>query len=78
MHLRNAPTKLLKQMGAGKGYQYPHDHPGAHVVQSYWPEPLGPRRFYMPTEHGDEARLSTRLRSLRRAGAPTDPSGPPP
>jgi len=78
MHLRNAPTKLLKQLGASKGYLYPHDHPGGYVEQSYWPETLGPKRFYVPTDHGDEARLSTRLRSLRRGGGPEAPSGPRP
>ncbi len=76
MHLRNAPTRLLREMGAGKGYLYPHDHPGGYVMQAYWPDSLGPKRFYVPTEHGDEARLSTRLRSLRRGGGPEIPSGP--
>ncbi|MNT95928.1 Replication-associated recombination protein A [compost metagenome] len=66
LHLRNAPTKLMKEQGYGKGYLYPHDHPGAWVSQSYWPEGLEPKRFYVPSDRGDEARLKARLDEIRR------------
>jgi putative ATPase len=46
MHLRNAPTGLMKKMGYGKGYQYPHDHPGHHVEATYLPDALAGARFY--------------------------------
>ncbi len=57
LHLRNAPTKLMKEMGAGKGYQYPHDHPGAVVEADYFPEGMPPRRYYEPKETGYEGHM---------------------
>ena len=65
LHLRNAPTKLMKGLGYGKEYRYPHDYPGAYVTQSYWPDELKPRRFYRPSERGEEARIRQRLAALR-------------
>lgn len=75
LHLRNAPTKLMKEMNYGKGYQYPHDFPGAFVMQSYWPEDMKPRRFYRPSDRGDEARIRQRLAALQaqRPAAPEPP-----
>lgn len=70
LHLRNAPTKLMKEQGYGKGYLYPHDHPGGWVSQSYWPDALEPKRFYVPTDRGDEARLKARLDEIRRRKGP--------
>ncbi len=66
MHLRNAPTRLMKHLGYGEGYQYPHDAEDAFVSVSNLPEQLIGRRFYEPTETGAEAELAKRLAALRR------------
>ena len=50
LHLRNAPTRLMKDLGYGREYLYPHDFPGAKVDQRYWPEGIEPQRFYEPNE----------------------------
>lgn len=61
MHLRNAPTGLMRAMGYGKGYKYAHDYEGAQVEQSHLPQSLEGRRYYHPTERGYEARLKARM-----------------
>ena len=61
MHLRNAPTKLMKDMGYHKGYLYPHDFPRGVVKQEYLPEELKGRAFYHPTNNGYEKSISERL-----------------
>ena len=61
LHLRNAPTKLMKQQGYAKGYLYPHDFPQAVVDQDYLPEKLAGRRFYEPTDRGYEKTTAQRL-----------------
>jgi putative ATPase len=65
MHLRNAPTALLKEIGAGAGYRYPHDHPGGFVAETYLPDALADRRYYSPTDRGDEGVIATRLARYR-------------
>jgi len=85
LHLRNAPTPLMKGLGYGKDYKYAHDYEG-HVApdETYLPEALQDRRYYVPTDLGAEAELKRRLEALRRsvrgkAQAPTGgTSGPPP
>ena len=73
LHIRNAPTGLMKQMGYGAGYQYPHDFEGHHVVAEYLPDALKGRRFYKPSQSGREKAIAERLRMLRaQAGLPTD------
>ena len=67
LHLRNAPTPLMKGMGYGSGYQYPHDFAGHYVAEDYLPETLRGRRFYQPTESGYEKTLKERLKAWRRA-----------
>jgi putative ATPase len=67
VHLRNAPTKLMKELGYGKEYLYPHDYEGGWVDQSYWPEEVSPQRFYHPVERGFEAEMAERRRALTRA-----------
>jgi putative ATPase len=52
LHVRNAPTPLMKEQGYGRGYRYPHDYEGARVEQDYLPEPLRGTRFYRPTGDG--------------------------
>lgn len=56
-HLRNAPTRLMKDIGYGDGYRYPHDYPGAWVDQDYLPESLRGQRFYESSERGYEKRM---------------------
>lgn len=64
-HLRNAATPLGRELGWAKGYQYPHDHPGHHVRETYLPEALLGRRYYQPSDEGAEKAIAARLRTLR-------------
>jgi putative ATPase len=64
LHIRNAPTRLMKQLGYGRGYEYAHDHEDAIVTQSHLPDALEGRVYYEPTDRGFEARLSARLSEL--------------
>lgn len=66
LHLRNAPTSLMKESGYGKGYLYPHDVPGAIVDQEYLPSNLKDRVYYQPKEVGAEADIKKRLDAVRR------------
>ena len=70
LHLRNAPTKLMKELGHGKDYRYAHDHEDAYVGdETYLPEELAGRRFYAPTDRGHEKVVGEWLERLRaRAG----------
>ncbi|HNP84985.1 MAG TPA: replication-associated recombination protein A [Kouleothrix sp.] len=61
LHLRNAPTKLMKGLGYGKGYKYAHDYADAQVEQEHFPPNLQGRRYYEPTNHGFEASIRERL-----------------
>ncbi|HYW53685.1 MAG TPA: replication-associated recombination protein A [Dongiaceae bacterium] len=77
LHLRNAPTKLMKNLGYGEGYRYAHtdyadmdaegDLPPAVALQSNLPEALGDRTYFDPTKQGDEARLRTWIDARRRS-----------
>ncbi len=67
LHIRNAPTKLMKELGYGEGYLYPHDYEGGLVGQEYLPEPLKGKSYYRPTERGDEKRLRQFLERARKA-----------
>ena len=60
-HMRNAPTRLAREMGHSKGYVYPHDHPGAFVPTRNLPEQLGRRGFFMPKRIGAEGAIAKRL-----------------
>jgi len=67
LHLRNAPTRLMKEIGYGSGYRYAHDESGAFAAgESYLPEGMPPQRWYRPTERGLESRIGERLDELRR------------
>jgi len=66
LHLRNAPTALMKELGYGADYQYPHDYPEAFADQGYLPEVLKGRIYYHPTDRGLEAEIGRRLREWRR------------
>jgi putative ATPase len=61
MHILNAPTKLMRSVGYGKGYAYDHDADDGYSGQDYWPEEMEPQRFYEPTDRGFEARVKERL-----------------
>ncbi len=61
LHLRNAPTGLLRELGYGADYRYGHDHPGGFVEQQYLPDALRDRIYYRPTEYGAEKRIRERL-----------------
>ncbi len=66
MHLRNAPTRLAKNLGHGKGYRYAHDESDAYAAgESYWPDDMAPQNFYQPTDRGLEAKIRERLARLR-------------
>ena len=60
LHIRNAPTPLMKDLGYGKGYKYPHNH-GGHIEQSYLPEELQGKEYYKPTENGFDKEIKERL-----------------
>jgi putative ATPase len=62
LHIRNAPTALMKKLGYGKGYLYPHNFPGAWVEQEYLPEEIRSRLFYRPSERGYEGVARKRMR----------------
>jgi putative ATPase len=62
-HLRNAPTRLMKDLGYGKRYQYPHDFADAFVPEEYFPETLGRRTYYEPSEAGHEKVIASRLKT---------------
>ena len=61
MHILNAPTKLMKNVGYGKGYAYDHDADEGFSGQDYWPEEMEAQSFYEPTDRGFEARVKERL-----------------
>lgn len=65
IHLRNAPTQLMKQWGNHKGYQYAHDQPGAVASQQYMPDELVGRTYYHPNDRGYERELGPRLERIR-------------
>jgi putative ATPase len=70
VHLRNAPTRLMKELGYGKAYRYAHDFPGAYVAgEQYLPDGLEDQRFYQPVPRGLEIKIGSRLDELRRLDA---------
>jgi putative ATPase len=69
LHIRNAPTGLMRQLGYGRGYQYAHDAPDAQVDQEHLPEALRDRQYYRPVDRGLEAELGRRLADWRRRRA---------
>jgi len=64
LHLRNAPTTLLKDLGYGKDYQYAHDYPNHFIQITYLPETLKNRIYYIPSEMGEEKKIKTHLQKL--------------
>jgi putative ATPase len=64
LHLRNAPTALMKELGHGSAYQYPHDAPDHFVTVNYFPDGVPPTAFYRPDGQGREHHVRERLRAL--------------
>jgi putative ATPase len=65
MKLRNAPTRAMKEWGYGEGYRYPHSEGGVAAGETYLPDELVGKRYYRPTQNGEEARIAERQRKLR-------------
>ncbi|MCE3000611.1 MAG: replication-associated recombination protein A [Betaproteobacteria bacterium] len=66
-HLRNAPTKLMKELGYGREYRYAHDDPGAYAAgENYLPDGMKPPGLYEPTDRGLEAKIADKLEYLRK------------
>ena len=79
MRLRNAPTRLMKGMGYGKGYRYAHDEADAYAAgERYLPDDMPDVTFYEPTERGLEARIRERLEALRARDVVAGGRKPPP
>ncbi len=65
VHLRNAPTRLMKELGYGHAYRYAHDEPDAYAAgEHYFPDGMAPRRYYQPVERGLEIRIKEKLQRL--------------
>jgi putative ATPase len=62
LHLRNAVTGLMRNLGYGAGYKYAHNYANANVEQEHLPPNLHGRRYYEPTEHGFEAQIKQRMK----------------
>ena len=79
LHIRNAPTSLMKDLGHGKGYRYDHDETGAHAAgQQFLPDALAGTEFYQPVARGLEIQIAEKLAELRRKAAPgAKPGGRP-
>ncbi|MFM5913655.1 MAG: replication-associated recombination protein A [Chakrabartia godavariana] len=61
MNIVNAPTRMMKDLGYGKGYAYDHDKDGAFSGDNFWPDEMSPQRFYAPSPRGFEAKVQERL-----------------
>jgi len=70
LHLRNAPTPLMKSMGHGRDYQYDHAFPGHYSGQQHLPDKLTKRTYYVPGDHGYEERIREWMTALRRKAQP--------
>ena len=60
-HILNAPTKLMKELGYGAGYEYDHDSEGAFSGRNYFPDGMGRTKFYHPSDRGAEAAVGERM-----------------
>ena len=74
LHIRNAPTKLMKELDYGKGYRYAHDEQGGYAAgENYLPEGVAQHAWYRPTDRGLEAKISEKLAQLRELDGKSDP-----
>ena len=70
LHLRNAPTTLMKDLDYGKAYRYAHDEPDAFAAgENYWPDGMKPPPLYEPVERGLEIKIAEKMRALREKNA---------
>jgi putative ATPase len=77
LHLRNAPTRLMKGLGYGRGYQYAHDLEAKVADMECLPDNLRGRVYYQPTQEGIEKRIGERLKQIRQQRSPTaEPRSP--
>ncbi len=68
VHLRNAPTKLMKELGYGKEYRYAHDEPDAYAAgETYFPDEMGEQSYYLPVDRGLEIKIKEKLERLRQS-----------
>ena len=66
LHLRNAPTQLMKELGYGRQYRYAHDEPDGYAAgERYFPEELGERVYYHPVQRGLEIKIAEKLAQLK-------------
>jgi putative ATPase len=66
LHLRNAPTKLMKELDYGKEYRYAHDEPNAYAAgENYLPEELTGKQYYQPVDRGLEQKIAAKLEHLK-------------
>lgn len=72
LHLRNAPTRLLRELGYGRGYQYAHDQPDHAVAHAHLPEALAGRQYYQPGDSDTERAIAARQARLRRRNEAAD------
>ncbi|MBD3382539.1 MAG: hypothetical protein GF404_10125, partial [candidate division Zixibacteria bacterium] len=72
LHIRNAPTRLMKEMGYGEGYKYAHNYDNAYAVQEYLPDRLSGEKFYHPSEIGFEKKIAERIKWWEAQKNPPD------
>ena len=72
LHIRNAPTRLMKELGYHKGYKYAHDYAEGYATQEHLPDKLAGRKFYDPAGHGYEKTIKERMEWLKRKKAPEE------
>lgn len=72
LHLRNAPTRLMKEMGYGKGYIYPHDHPDGQIRQEYFPQEVKKKVFYRPSDRAFEKEIRRKMTEQRNVKSVND------
>ncbi len=76
LHLRNAPTRLMKEIGYGKGYRYAHDEPGGYAAgERYFPDEMPDRRYYVPVTRGLEIKIGEALAARRARDAKAQDAG---
>ena len=76
LHLRNAPTRLMKEIGYGKGYRYAHDEPGGYAAgERYFPDEMPDRRYYVPVTRGLEIKIGEALAARRARDAKVQDAG---
>ena len=71
-HILGAPTRLMRDLGYGKGYQYDHDAPDTFSGADYWPDEMEPQTYYEPTDRGFESRVAERMRHWEKLRAQGD------